>query len=267
MAVLKNLEFLVVRYVPNSIRGEFVNIGVVMFESSLDGFADVLFTRDWRRLRCLDPDMDLDVLLALEGSLRVQLRDTADRRTVLEKLESLLSNAVQLSTRTACLAEDPAEELRQVEKIYCEATTPAPARPSSGRQRILKTMQSAFEQAGVLGLLHKEIPAARYTAQGDPLKIDFGYKPNGILKMLQAVSLSTSVDPAKALAFSFGQMKSGAKDLGETLALTAVVDDDLDSTDVHISFALAALKKAEIEVRKMAEMADIAEGIRAELRA
>jgi hypothetical protein len=272
LADLKKLEFLILRYVPDQVKEEFVNVGIVMFDPDPQGsgFADVLFTRDWRRVRCIDPEADLGRLLRMEVDLRTQLRGVVDKGAVIEDFEKLLGDeTVKSSSRRACLAEDPAAELNLLVKMYCETSTHAAARASSGRQRILKAMQMAFEQAGVLGLMQREIAAAKYTAQGDPLKIDFGYKPNGALKMLHAVSLSASLDPAKALAFSFRQMKAGARDLGEELRLTAVVDDGLDSKDkdVQLSFALNAMREAEMEVRPLREIVQLAEEVRVELRA
>ena len=50
MADLRQLEFFLLRYVPDAVKDEFVNIGVVMLEPGANGagFADVRFTRDWR---------------------------------------------------------------------------------------------------------------------------------------------------------------------------------------------------------------------------
>ena len=67
MAEKRKLEFFLLRYVPDAVKGEFVNIGLVMFElgASSAGFADVRFTKDWRRVRCLDPQANTDLLAAL----------------------------------------------------------------------------------------------------------------------------------------------------------------------------------------------------------
>jgi hypothetical protein len=64
MADRRQLEFFLLRYVPDAVKNEFVNIGLVMVEPGAngDGFADVRFTRDWRRVRCLDPQADVDML-------------------------------------------------------------------------------------------------------------------------------------------------------------------------------------------------------------
>ena len=90
-------------------------------------------------------------------------------------------------------------------------------------------MKDAFESEGVWGLMRKEIAAETYTYKGDPLKIDCAYRPNGTIKMFQAVALSSDVDSAKVLAFSHPQLVAGiARELKAETMLTAIVEDGLD---------------------------------------
>src|SRR6202451_1074900 len=76
MANLRQCEFFVLRYVPDVVKGEFVNIGVVLLESGEgeETFTDLRLTRDWRRVRCIDPDADIGLLEALEQELRSKLQ-------------------------------------------------------------------------------------------------------------------------------------------------------------------------------------------------
>ena len=70
----KQLEFFLLRYVPDAVKDEFVNIGVVMVEAGAGTagkrFADVRFTQDRRRVRCLDPQADEEMLEVLEREIR-----------------------------------------------------------------------------------------------------------------------------------------------------------------------------------------------------
>ena len=53
MAERKQCEFQLIRYVPDPVKNEFVNIGVLL---RAEGEQSTLrFTRDWGRVRCLDP--------------------------------------------------------------------------------------------------------------------------------------------------------------------------------------------------------------------
>ena len=197
---LKQLEFLLIRYVPDAVKDEFVNIGVLLLNGDS---ADLRFTRDWRRVRCLDPAADIEMLEALEADLRRQLTSgVLDRATLLEKLQDYLSNGLQVTAPKGCLAEDPAQELQLLAQMYLERRR-AGARETSGRQAIVAQMRDTFEQAGVWALMKKKIAAAQYTHKGDPLKIDCGYRPNGVIKMFHAVSLDSDVDAAKVLAFTY----------------------------------------------------------------
>ena len=122
MADRRQLEFFLLRYVPDAVKDEFVNIGVVMIEAGTigAGFADVRFTRDWRRVRCLDPDADVEMLAALEREIRGQLATTHDRDVLLRRLEDSFSNVIQLSPAKGCLAEDPVAEMETMASIYLE---------------------------------------------------------------------------------------------------------------------------------------------------
>src|ERR1700683_2699730 len=123
MAERKQLEFFLLRYVPDAVKDEFVNVGVVMGEAGANGggFADVRFTRDWRRVQCLDPQADVDMLAALEREIRGQLATTREREVLLRRLEDSFSNVIQLSPAKGCLAEDPVAEIDLMASIYLEA--------------------------------------------------------------------------------------------------------------------------------------------------
>ena len=93
-------------------------------------------------------------------------------------------------------------------------------------------MREAFEGAGVWALGRRDIALANYGSKGDPLKIDFGYRPNGVIKMFQAVSLETDVDAAKVLAFSYPALREGLRRAENAASeLTAVVEDGLSRDD------------------------------------
>ena len=62
-------EFYLLRYVPDTVKNEFVNIGVMLREAGRTDTTQVRFTRDWSRVRCMDPDADTGLLEAMEGEL------------------------------------------------------------------------------------------------------------------------------------------------------------------------------------------------------
>jgi len=269
MAAKRQLEFFLLRYVPDAVRNEFVNIGVVMVESGAhgDGFADVRFTRDWRRVRWLDPQADVDMLEALERDIRKRLSSNEDRTILLRQMEDSFSNAIQLSATQRCLAEDPVAEIEAVASMYLEAAKVGGNREASGRQRILGKMRDAFEQAGVAKLL-LPVPVAPYTKKGDPFQFDFGYRVAGEIKLFQAVSLRAGVDAAVLLAARYPKIVPVmSKVAGAAPVLTAVIDDDLERGQESVQFALSMMEDERIRIAVAAEMPMIAEVARRELRA
>jgi len=268
MADLRKLEFFLLRYVPDAVKDEFVNIGLVMLEPGAngEGFADVRFTRDWRRVRCLDPQADIEILEALERDIRRQLVGTHDREALMRKLQDSLSNVIQLSSTKACLAEAPAQEIEALARLYIEAPKQPAVRAAAGRQYILGKMREAFEQADVWKLLMKGIPVSPYTKSGDPFKFDFGYRVGNSIKLFHAVSLKTSVDQAVTLAARYPAIAKGILEKKhESPFLTAVVDDRLDRANEQVQFALEMMKEAEIKIAPVAEMPQVAEQMRVDL--
>ncbi len=265
MADRKQLGFFLIRYAPDAIKEEFVNIGLVVLGDTGNA---VRFTSDYRRVRCLDPTADLDMLRALEAELRARLAQAGSNPdAMLKLLHDSFSNTLQLSPVKACLAESVEQEADRLAEMYLETRRPARGREAAGRQLILGRMRDAFSQAGVWKLMSHQIRAAEFTHKGDPLKIDCGYRPNGILKMFHAVSLATDLDSAKVLAFTFPLIRDGmARTQKLDAALTAVVEDDLDRADESIAFALDTFSRTSIAVASAAELPRLAEMARRELR-
>ncbi len=261
-------ELSVIRYMPNALKGELLNLGIMLRELDADGtgFAEVRFTRDWRRVRCFHPDADLELLQALESEFRELLNSGAEGEAILAKLNTYLSNAILLETPTAVLADSAHEELARLVPMYLE--TSASARQTlAGTRRLRASMQSAFESAGVWPLMRKRISVAQYTASGDPLKIDCGYKPNGVIKLFHAVSLISDIDSAKSLALSYPDLREGiARRENAATELTAITEDNLDMALPAIAYALGKLGQAQITVRPEAELPLIAAQARQDLR-
>ena len=265
MATRQQCNFFLLRYVPDTVKNEFVNVGLVLLAEN--GSPEVRFTHDWSRVQCLDSQADIPLLESLESELRDQLRTSEDRDSMLKRIQDSFSNAVQPSEAKACLAESPAKEADELARLYLERPRRRGARELSSRQMIRRTMQEEFERAGVWDLLGKEVKASKYTHSGDPLRIDFGYSPNGIVKLCHAVALSSDVNAAKVLAFSFPQLAHGIERAEKKRAeLTAVVENDLDRNDEAISFAWQTLEQQQIRVMPLAGMRQYAETAAREMR-
>jgi hypothetical protein len=266
MAERRQLEFFLLRYVPDAVKDEFVNIGVVMVEANGGGFADVRFTKDWRRVRCLDPQADVEMLTAVERDVRGQLRSVSDRDALLKRLEDSFSNVIQLSPMKGCLAEDPVREIDAMASMYLESAKVGGRREVTGRQLILGRMREAFEQAGIAKFV-LPVPVAPYTKPGDPFAFDFGYRVGAEIKLFHAVSLKASVDAAVMLAARYPKIAPVmAAKTDAAPILTAVIDDDLDRGQESVRFALGMMEEERIRTATAAEMPEFAEVARRELR-
>jgi len=277
MADFKQCEFFLLRYVPDVVKGEFVNLGVVLLEEGDNGFTDVRFLRDWRRIRGLDPEADIELLESYEGELRrllqsrlpevINYRGPMSRREwLLAQMQGSFSGALEITPMTAVLTESPQAEIGKLAQTYLESSRRT-QRQQSGRVVIYNAMRNAFEKAGVWDHLRHDIAVARFTRAGDPLKIDCGYKSNGVIHLFHALSLGTDVNSAKVLAYSYSEMRDGLHAAEHAMSdLTTITEDDLDPHDETVAFALATLQDSDIAVAKVSDMPQIAERARVDLK-
>ena len=225
-------EFRLLRYVPDAVRNEYVHIGVILREQGSREPAEVRFTHDWRRVRCLDPEADT-ALLSLPAGM---------------------------------------EELM---RLYVEPPPRERVPRLSGRAAIQARMRTEFERAGVWDLMRKKIAASEYTRPGDPLRIDVGYRPNGVIRMFHAVSLEPGVEMAKVLAFSSSGLRAGVERVEKAqLELTAVIEPaaKLGATDEEperlemYRFGVETMEEHQIRVLTTSDLGRVAETARRELR-
>jgi hypothetical protein len=275
MADLKQLEFYILRYVPYVVRGDYLSIGVLLVEPRPDafGFADVGMTSDWRRVQCVDRQVDIEVLQALEADIRTQLQHSQDVGVLLQKLQDSFANLIQMSPGKVCLAADPARELKTLLSIYVEEPQvdllPAIARPKTERAMIVDGIEDALTRSGIWALRMEKTPAKEYTKKkGDRLVFDFGYVIGSEVRFFQAVPLITNTNQLTAtnIARHFPNVANCIHATnGSRALLTAVVSDDLDRANSDIDFALHTFKENGVKVVTVADMPSIADRLRQDL--
>jgi hypothetical protein len=274
MADRRQLEFFLLRYVPNVAREEFVNIGLVMTESGGDGggFAGVHFTADWRRARCLDPSIDVEMLEALGREMERRLQDVAQRALLLHEMMESFSNSLQLSPIRQCIADNPAEELRDLAQKLVEMPTMwNPGNESAaqtGRKWIRAGMSQAFRAAGVWDFLIKDLAASTYTNPADDFVFDFAYPMGDELKIFHAVSLASIGAATRMFPLRVAKIAPRMKETKRVSPrFTAVVEDKFDEEDKAVKSVMAFMEDERIRVARLNEMAGIAEVARRELGA
>jgi len=274
MSEKRKLEFFLLRYVPNIVREEFVNIGLVMTEPGGDGrgFAGIHFTKDWRRARRVDTNIDVEVLEALGRELEQRLLDVDERERLLHQMMDSYSNLVQLSPVRHCLAEDPARELRDLASRLVEMPKPGEwlegAEPpkKTGRKWIHSGMTDAFRSAGVWELLTRDVSASPYTNDKDDFTFDFGYAVGSEIKLFHAVSLVDVGLETRMFPLRVAKIRPKMASIRNAEPrFTAIVEDNYDEDDSAVKMVLAFMNDEEIRVARMREMPGIAEAVRVDL--
>lgn len=287
----RQCEFRLLKYVPDTVRNEFVHIGVILRETGEAGEsgrepgrepARVRFTHDWRRVRCLDPHADTAALEGMETELRRQFESGPPAggpigfgSGLTRLLNESLSNGVQITEPKAYLAESLAAGVDELMRLYVEPPPREKLPRLAGRGAIHAQMRSHFEHAGVWDLLRKRIAASDYTRPGDPLRLDLGYRPNGVIRIFHAVSLEPGLDLAKVLAFSSAALRSGVERVEKAeLELTAIVepaaklgatDGDAERLEMY-RFGIETMEEHRIRVLTTSDLARVADTARRELR-
>lgn len=267
-------EFQLLRYVPDPVRNEYVHIGVLLREQGAADPVGIRFTRDWRRVRCLDPEADTVLLEGMESELRGRLGQDTEGK-LMRILEEGLSLNVQLTAPKAYLAESLPAGMDELMRLYVDPPQRERAQRMGGRGAIQSRMRSEFERAGVWDLMRKRIAACDYTRPGDPLRLDCGYKPNGVVRMFHAVSLEPGLETAKVLAFSAGSLRKGVERVEKSeLELTAIIEpsasvgasDEEPEKLALYRFGVETMEEQQIRVLTTSDLGRVADTARRELR-
>lgn len=201
-------RYRILRYTPNLIRDEWVNIGVLLEETGEGRGAPRRVIKiieeqsELARVRRLHPNADDAVLRALPAEFDARLRETPSRTTAyLDKLEDTLSNVLQFSPPRALLGEDFDSEMDRLYRTH--VALPRSSRPGvieSTRAWIKQRINDVFLRRGV-PKLQRNIRLDEFTEPGDPLRLDYGYQ-NGARGFVHALALGRDPSQPKTLAYT-----------------------------------------------------------------
>ena len=206
-------QYRILRYVPNLVRDEWVNVGVLL-EEVADGDVGSATPRceirlieedaEIARIRRLHPGVDESLLRSLPAEFEARLRaPSAQVATYLEKLDQTLSTTLQFGPRRGVLTDDFESEL---ERLFREqVSVPRTARTGvieTTTQWIRKRIDDVFRRRHILSHLEKKIRADQFTGPGDPTRLDYGYRFNGTRGFMQIVPLKGDTSRAKVFAYT-----------------------------------------------------------------
>ena len=252
---LQPCAYHVVRYQPNLIRDEWVNIGVLLLDPATGRVRQRWLEEpaDLARLRRMHPAADEELLLRLPAEFYRQFAGREmDAQTILEKFDQTLSNAVQLAPMKGLLARDPDAEL---ERIFREQVEPL-REPRRGvveirtRNDVRARAADYFRTEKILRLMQRSVRVEEFTAPGDPMRIDFSYRRNGTRGFVHSVALGRDPGQAKLLAYTAGAIREQLKHT-EFLAVT---EREPLRGNVRDQFVSGILAESNIRVLPLGEL-------------
>ena len=287
---LQNCEYILIEYAPSPLRDARIAIGLLLFESS-GRLVRHGFTQDWRHLKCLDPQADLDLLANLPahfeqiraatvkerapGSFRFNdfPRDAQTSINTSPLYQQLLqmredySGGLQISAPRGILTTDPEREFEQLFQEHIDRPRPhsekAAAteglRPGS-RRWIHARLSDALHRHAIWDRLSKDVPVDQFTAPGDKFRIDFAYRPNGVTKYLHAISLERDWNQSKLLSYTFWRIREKSQ-----AQMTAIVAD-ANPNVAAVESCRQILASAQIALQPLSLLDPYLDGVAQELR-
>jgi|GEM_PF-348219 hypothetical protein len=267
----KILAYRVLRYTPNLVRDEWVNIGVLVFDPATGERRLRLIEEpeEYARVRRLHPKADEELLRALRDDLENRFatatelfggngtraengnsgarnvgQASEDWMRLLAKWDETLSNALQLAPQKGVQAEDLDAEM---ERLYADHVAPERGAARVGAAGSRGAMRSycaqVFKQARVWERLEKGVRAEEFTFPGDPMRIDYAYRRNGTRGFVQTLSVTRAPGEVKSLAYTVERVR------GKIAAseFTAVTDVHLLADNERHQFVRETLRDAGAE--------------------
>jgi len=244
----------VLRYTPNLVRDEWVNIGILLFAPDTGERRMRLIEEqdEFNRIRRLHPQADENVLRRLRDDLEDRFQSVngrsangSDWQALLAKWDDTLSNALQLAPQKGTLAPDLDVEL---ERLYADHVALQRGSARVGvpgtRGQIRSYCSQVFRQARLWERIERALQVSEFTFPGDPLRIDYGYRRNGTRGFVHALSVTRAPADAKNLAYTASRITAKARWKTEFAAVTDVA---LENGNLRHAFVRDTLRDAGVE--------------------
>ncbi|HXY00719.1 MAG TPA: DUF3037 domain-containing protein [Candidatus Limnocylindrales bacterium] len=238
-AMERAFAYRVLRYTPNLVRDEWVNIGVLVFDPKSGERRLRLIEEpgEYARVRRLHPQADEALLRALRDDMEDRFsragelfgedagrNNQADWLKLLDKWDETLSNVLQLAPQKGVYASDLDAE---TERLYTDRVASPRGNSRVGAPGSRGAMRSycaqVWKQARLWERLEKGVRVEEFTFPGDPMRIDYGYRRNGTRGFVQTLSVTRAAGEVKSLAYTVERIRNKVK----SSEFTAV-------TDVHL---------------------------------
>lgn len=244
----------VLRYTPNLVRDEWVNIGILIFapETGERRLRLIEEQAEYNRVRRLHPQADEGLLRSLRDGLEDRFQSAngktgsgSDWQALLAKLDDTLSNALQLAQQKGTLAQDLDAELERLynDHVALQRSSSRVGAPGS-RAQMRSYCSQVFRQARLWDRIEKRVHVSEFMFPGDPMRIDYGYRRNGTHGFVHTLSVSRAPGETKNLAYTAGRITAKAPWKSE---FAAVTDVELLEGNLRHRFVRDTLRDAGIE--------------------
>jgi hypothetical protein len=252
----KSWAYRILRYTPNLVRDEWVNIGVLLFDPQTGErrLRMIEEEEEFRHVRRLHPATDELLLRAirddledrfLSASINGGTGQASNWQGLLAKWDETLSNALQLAPQKGVFATDLDAELERLYGDHVALQRAASRVGAPGSRAMVRSYCSqVFRQARLWERLEKSVRAEQFTFPGDPMRLDYSYRRNGTRGFVQTLSVTRA--PADAKLFAYTAERIIAKASLKT-EFAAVTDVALNAGNDRHRFVRDTLRDAGIE--------------------
>jgi hypothetical protein len=260
-ADLRSCAYHVIRYIPNLVRDEWINIGILLFDPATGRALPRLMEEpeEFARVRRFHPTADQDLLRRLPEEFSAQFANGQSAAN-LARLQQTLSNAVQFSPQKGLLAQDLDAELDRLYRDHIEPPRHGRAiEDLTSRNAIRHHANQVFRTAGIWPRIERRLPVEEFTFTGDPMRLDYAYQRNGTRGFVQTLSLGRDPGQAKVLAFTADAIRAKIPKV-EFLVVTETQPHPRENPRHH--FVTGLLAEREISVLPVGRLAEWAYGLR-----
>jgi len=270
----QTLRYRILRYTPNLVRDEWINVGVLLEEIPPDSHPDeapavrrvvrmIDDSPEFGRLRRLHPSADENLLRSLAPEFEAHLHGNEDSvSTYVAKLEGTLSNVLQFSPQRAVFAENFDAELN---RLYREHV----ARPPQTRRGVVEStkewirarLNDIFSRRRILDKMEHGVRVDQFTQPGDPFRIDYSYRYNGTRGYLHAVPLARDYSQAKVLAYTAERIRARA----EHVEFSAITEVAPSPENPRHHFIMRLFEEQKIAILPLSRVEAFAESLRPRL--
>ena len=242
-------HYVVLRLAPNDLRGEVINVGIVLL--SPDQAPQTIVMATLNKLRALDSSWSTQKLNAWRENINAILANYSTPSAQVQALGRFgICDADAVGVFTAATAEETARELGRIKAVYIANRQREDAPKREKRTRLQTVLREQFKKMQVLGETMDDI-AAHLVVPNVPvigypeLKADFVYK-NGTYRVTQTIDYNVSRDSLHS-KLAEACVKSTAAELAfkaygpatKRLAVLDIPEAYADVTDAHIDLLIA----------------------------